>query len=292
MALRKQILHKLLCMMVALSSCCVVGCGSEEPSGAVVKSYGDKSFAHDASLPVLSVDDSVIDYYEDGEWDIYKSFDGLCKTVTRVGDDYEVDASVDKNSNIMVRIYGKDQNGVDLAGELRLIDKKKIYLKVSSNEMSKDTYFVSDIDIDDTTIPITTYCEVFALAKSMGDQSITRDHIKVVYNCRTKFNGHEVDDVTVSYYDSVNYTYVLFVDPKTHKVLHISSSIISGDDTTDLIYDDDQTITAFTTSDFANSTNKEATVISDTTMTQLFDAICFGIVNKDVESVVTENAGE
>lgn len=303
MALRKRILHKKMItgrknmrpvgplFIFVLCSLLVTGCGNIDRDAVVVKSYGNLSNAYDDTMETIPVEDYVKDYYENFEWDRNLAFDGLKETITHVNDDntsYDVHASVDKNNNFMVRIYGEDKQHVTMSGEVKVIGNKS-YLKVSSNNMEKDTYFTAPYNAANTNLAAGIYLEVFDLAKSIQVTEPDNHNVKITYNCRTKLDNKLVDNITVLFYDDPNYTYVLFVDVDTKKVVRISSSIVSGNDVTDLVYAENTDIDPYTESELKNSTNGEATKVDDAEISRLFDIICYGIYNKDMESEVNKD---
>lgn len=262
----------------------LTACGNSNK--VVTKAIGGSNYEYDENLTPIEVDDSVKNFYEKCEWDIESAFDGLSEAVTYVDDDehkYVLRSTIDNDDDFKVIFESEDDNNNTLTCESRIVDDKA-YLKVSSNLMEKDAYFVSDYDIKTSALYTPNYCEVFDLAKSIGKIGADKENVKITYNCRTELDtGVVVDVITLMFYDNMDYTYVLYVDSETHRALKITSTLISGNDYTELVYADNNNdfVVDFSDKDLKNSVNSEAVEITDDTMSQLFDVVVYAIYDRN-----------
>lgn len=262
----------------------LTACGNSNK--VVTKAIGGTNYEYDENLTPIEVDDSVKNFYEKCEWDIESAFDGLSEAVTYVDDDehkYVLRSTIDNDNDFKVIFESEDDDNNTLTCESRIVGDKA-YLKVSSNLMEKDAYFVSDYDIETSALYTPWYCEVFDLAKSIGKIGADKENVDITYNCRTELDtGVVADVITLMFYDSMDYTYVLYVDSETHRVLKITSTLISGNDYTELVYVDnnDDFVVNFSDEDLKNSVNSKAVEITDDTMSQLFDMIVYTIYDRN-----------
>lgn len=260
----------------------LAACGK---TGVVTKSIGETNYEFDENLTPIEVDKSVKDFYENQDWDIKAAFDDLAETITYVDDGdqkYTLKSTIDNDNDFKVIFEAEDDDKNTLLAESRIVGDKA-YLRVSSNMMEKDAFFVSDYDIETSALYTPWYCEVFDLAKSIGVIGADKKNVNVIYNCRTELEtGILVDVVTLIFYENPDYTYVLYVDSETHKPLKITSTLISGNDTTELVYfDNDNLVTNFTDAELKKSIHGEAIEITDDVMTELFDVVVYAIYDRN-----------
>lgn len=274
LALKRKITLLLLCIMTSIS---ITSCGNK---GIATKIHNGSN-AYDSSFEIIDTDKSVKNYYEKGGWDRAAAFDELFETITTVTDGYTLKSSKDDDGNISVTVASTDSNGDTMACESRIVNDKA-YLRISSNLMEKDAIFVTDYDADSTSICTSDYCEVFNLVKEMGTFDLENKYANVRFNGRTTLDGRLVDNITLSFYRDKSYVYALFVDAETHKVIKLSNTIISDDDSTDLIYSSGGLhISDFTEDELNNSVNSKAVELTDENMTAMFESVVYIICNKD-----------
>lgn len=278
-----------LCMVFGLTAC-------GKTDGVVTKAIGSTNYEFDENLTPIEVDKSVKDFYENQEWNIETAFDNLAETVTYVDDEdqkYTLKATIDNDNDFKVIFEAEDDDKNTLSAESRIVGNKA-YLKVSSNMMEKDAFFVSDYDIETSALYTPWYCEVFDLAKSMGAIGVDKENVDITYNCRTELDtGVVVDVITLMFYENMDNTYVLYVDSETHKVLKITSTLISGNDSTELIYFDvEDFVIDFTDAELKNSIQGEAVEITDDVMAELFDIVVYAIYDRNTTDLSELEANE
>lgn len=286
-----------LCLLVVLSFS-ITGCSNK---GVVTKAMGHINYKFDEDLETIKVDDSVKDYYESFKWDRAAAFKNLSETTTYVDDDnskYVLTSSVDDDGNVKTLMSSEDDNKDTFSCESRIVGDKS-YLKVSSSLMEKPAYFMSDYDPQSSSLATSQYCEVFSLAKSIASIDKDNKDTKITFNARTKLNDTLADNITISFYGNASYTYVLFVDANTHKVLRISSTLISSNDYTDLTYADNGNwkISGFSDDEMKDSAQGQVNKVDDSTISSLFNTVTYSVYNRNTDDLSkskdnTENTEE
>lgn len=277
-------------LLVIVSLFILVGFVCRGKSGVVTKSYGDVAYEFDEDLEIIDVDDSVKDYYEDLKWNMNEALNGLKSTKTYVDDEshkYTVEASANVDGDYSVLLSSTDKSNNVLSCDIRVANDKS-YMKVSSNLMDKPSYYMANYDENNTALNENAMfdLEAFKLVYSLKtiDYTASDFNCKIKYNCRTKLDNVLVDDITITFYDSADYTYVAFVDAETHKILRICSSLISNNDYTDVNYDDNDNnnkIKAFTYSESKKSNSGKVSIIDDDTMAMFYDILTYCIYSQN-----------
>ena len=247
------------------------------------KSEASTEYEEENDMLIIETNDSVSNYYNDKIWTLSAGLDGISGTSTvatahgestdktsdttkNITVQYTLDVKKDINGNSDIKLFTDDTSGGVVLTNIHAVGKN-IYalLSMQGNSNSDNnfkSYLWSKYNVDDTIYNIGDLTIAYDFLNTIRETNV--ENYDVVFNCRTKLNGTEVDDITV-YFNEESYGLRAFVDTKTHRIIKVVSSMISDNDCTDISYG------KVTINNFTVDETSEAKAYIDNKLTKLSD---------------------